>query len=283
MQKKPLEKLNVLDDFLFNRIVSTPEIGPEFCSSILRIILNREIRNLRVIPQCVYYGSDSDRHGARLDVYIEEDGSARAESSTVFDIEPDQSGSEKLILALPKRVRFYHAMIDGTSLKSGEDYSCLKRVAVIMITPYDPFGLNRMMYTIKNGCAEEPDMSYDDGAVTLFLYTRGDRGNPPEELKKLLHYLEESKEENAQDDAIRNIHRMVQEVKQSKEVSIEYMKIFEREQMIREDGIKEGREKERERLLNLISCLIKDNRIFDIERLKEDEALREKLYEEYQL
>lgn len=29
MQKKPLEKLNVLDDFLFNRIVSTPEIGPE--------------------------------------------------------------------------------------------------------------------------------------------------------------------------------------------------------------------------------------------------------------
>lgn len=76
---------------------------------------------------------------------------------------------------------------------------------------------------------------------------------------------------------------MVQEVKQSKEVSIEYMKIFEREQMIREDGIKEGREKERERLLNLISCLIKDNRIFDIEMLKEDEALREKLYEEYQL
>ena len=39
-----------------------------------------------------------------------------------------------------------------------------------------------------------------------------------------------------------SIHRMVQTVKQDKEVSLEYMKILERERMIREEGKKDGRE-----------------------------------------
>ena len=38
-----------------------------------------------------------------------------------------------------------------------------------------------------------------------------------------------------------SIHRMVQTVKQDKEVSLEYMKILERERMIREEGREEGR------------------------------------------
>lgn len=38
-----------------------------------------------------------------------------------------------------------------------------------------------------------------------------------------------------------SIYRMVQTVKQDKEVSLEYMKILERERMIREEGREEGR------------------------------------------
>ena len=38
-----------------------------------------------------------------------------------------------------------------------------------------------------------------------------------------------------------SIHRMVQTVKQDKEVSLEYMKILERERMIREEGREEGK------------------------------------------
>ena len=43
-----------------------------------------------------------------------------------------------------------------------------------------------------------------------------------------------------------SIHRMVQTVKQDKEVSLEYMKILERERMIREEGREKGREEGRE-------------------------------------
>ena len=70
----------------------------------------------------------------------------------------------------------------------------LKKVVVILITPYDPFGLNRMIYTIRNKCDEVPTMPYDDRARTIFLYTKGTEGIPSEELEKFLYYMEHTTE-----------------------------------------------------------------------------------------
>ena len=64
-------------------------------------------------------GLDTDKHGTRLDVYIEEDG----ETGTIYDVEPDKNDDRELRRALPRRVRFYHSKIDGRSLSSGDDYS----------------------------------------------------------------------------------------------------------------------------------------------------------------
>lgn len=61
-------------------------------------------------------------------------------------------------------------------VKTGDDYSKLKQVIVLMIMPYDPFGKDRVLYTIRSRCEEEPDMEYDDGAVTCFFYTKGKKG-----------------------------------------------------------------------------------------------------------
>ncbi|MDY5023306.1 MAG: hypothetical protein SPE99_13040, partial [Blautia sp.] len=65
-------------------------------------------------------------------------------------MEPDKNDDSEAIRALPRRVRFYHAKIDGDSLKSGMNYHELKNVIVILITPYDPFGEERMVYTIRS-------------------------------------------------------------------------------------------------------------------------------------
>ena len=241
MQKRNLEELNLLDDFLMGSVLSYPGIGPEVCRRMVSIILNREIKQIRIIPQKVYFGADTDKHGIRLDVYAEEKAD---DLNTVYDIEPDKDGKESLRLALPKRARFYHAKIDAESLASGEDYGKLKNVIVIFICPYDPFQLNRMVYTIKSCCVEEPDLVYEDGARTMFLYTKGTKGNPPAELQRLLQYLEDSREENAKDADLMAIHQMVQKVKHDREVSLEYMKIFERERLIREDGYASGKEAE---------------------------------------
>ena len=52
-----------------------------------------------------------------LDVYVESDGSAEIDASS--DLEPDKNDRAKYIAAFPQRIRFYHALIDSRSLKSG--------------------------------------------------------------------------------------------------------------------------------------------------------------------
>ena len=65
MQKRNLEGLNLLDDFLMGSVLSYPGIGPEVCRRMVSIILNREIKQIRIIPQKVYFGADTDKHGIR--------------------------------------------------------------------------------------------------------------------------------------------------------------------------------------------------------------------------
>lgn len=250
--KRKLENMNLLDDFLFGKMISYQGIGEVFVRELLRIIFNRNFDRLTVVPQKVYYGNDTDKHGARLDVYLEEivtDDTMR-EEATVYDIEPDQNVKIESRANLPKRTRFYHAMIDSGCLESGHNYDCLKNVIVIMITSYDPFGLDHIIYTIRNKCEELPDMTYDDGARTLFLYTGGSKGNISQELHDLLKYMEKTTEENATSAALKKIQEMVKQVKQDKGVTLEYMKIFEREEMLIEQGREEERvntEREKER------------------------------------
>ena len=80
-----------------------------------------------------------------------------------------------------------------------------------------------------------------DVAKTLFLYTRGTKGNPPEELRQLLQYMENSVVDNAQSEGLKALHKMVMEVKRDGEVGFAYMKSFVREQRIRAEGKAEGK------------------------------------------
>ena len=159
MAKRTLQELNLLDDFLFNAVLSYPEIGETFGRELLKVIFQREFGELIIIPQKVYGGSDTDKHGARLDVYLEEKVDiGELMSVTVYDVEPNLNDDKADVNALPKRVRFYHSLIDSKSLQSGADYKKLKNVIVIMITPYDPFGYEQQIYTISNKIMELPDV-----------------------------------------------------------------------------------------------------------------------------
>lgn len=178
MTKRKLEDLNLLDDFLFNSVVNYPDIGEKFIRELLRVILGKDFGKLTVIPQKFYPGSDTDKHGARLDVYIEENDTSKSENDIkVYDVEPDKNINDVNIL--PQRVRFYHAKIDAHCLKSGESY-----------------------------------------------------------------------QKNAENDNLRIIQQMVNIVKHDKGVSLEYMKIIEREEMLIQQGRQEERvntERERQR------------------------------------
>ena len=227
---RKLEELNLVDDFLANSLTSHAVYGEPAARCILECILGRKIGKIKVTPQRAVQGEDTNKHGIRMDVYLDE------EDGELFDLEPDNNDGEADVAALPKRVRFYHAKLDAGCLKAGVDYGELRNVIVIFITTYDPFGLDRMVYTVKSGCIEVPELPYEDGARTIFLDTKGTEGNPPENLRELLYYMEHTSKENAKTERLQRLHEMVTAVKNDGKVGLAYMKSYEIEQRRWKEG-----------------------------------------------
>ena len=284
-EQRRLEDLNLIDNFLFGSVVSYPEYGEMFSRYLLKVVLGREVGRLKVIPQSVFYGSDIKLHGTMLDVYLEE-LDEETEEATVYDVEPEKNEHEKAVRAIPKRMRYYRAKMDGRGLKAGEDYGKIKKLVMIMITPFDPFGRNRMRYTVKNVCLEDPETPFDDGTTMIFLNTKGIRENESEELCQFLKYVVSSTWENAVSEDLRKLQEMVERVKHDEEVAIRYMRLWEEEERIfaraKEEGREEGREEgETVRLLRLIQRkLCRGKTLSEIaDELEDSEEAIKPLYE----
>ena len=286
---KTLEELNLFDDFLFNAMLKYPDTGEAFIRKLLETLFDRKFPHLKIHPQKTFIGLNTGLRGARLDVYIEEDGSVQIHDEaipTVYDVEPDHNKDAAQIKAFPKRARFYHAAIDRVALKSGENFGKLKKVYVIFICDYDPFGCDRVLYTIKNKCLEEPELPYNDDTETWVLYTRGKKGNISKSLRQLLSYMENTNQSNAINEDLREIQLMVDQVKHDGEVSLQYMKSFEHDQMMYEQGHEQGRKEEQkntEQERELTRHLLDDQRFDDMKHALDDPAFREQLMQEYHI
>ena len=241
---RKLEDLNLIDNFLFQQVLMQEEDGEKFARILLSTILGKKIRNVKITSQKNILGIDTDRHGIRLDAYIEDvsdaDNPNLADAEIIpdiYDIEPNNSYEKE---TLPKRTRYYHGLIDTQLLATGAGYDKLPNVVIIVILPYDPFDQNRMVYTIRNHCDEIPNLPYDDGARKIYLYTKGIEGNPSQSLKDMLKYIHESTKENVTNGDIASIQQLVDKVKHKKEVGINYMKSWEVEEMARKNGYRDG-------------------------------------------
>lgn len=252
--KRPLEELNLLDDFLMGAVASNEEIGPEFCRIVLSTFLAREIGEVRVVAQRTIPASSPKLRGIRMDVEVME---ARGETKelpamNIYDIEPHlQSGGN-----LPRRNRFYQAKVDGRNMPGGSrEFYDLPNLYVITITPYDPFGHDYMMYTVKNQCGEVPEMRYEDGLRFIYLNPRGAKGGNSE-IREMLQYFQDSREENAVNDGLKKIHSYVSRVKVLPEVEKEYMKF---EEIIYYERKEATQEADRARRLADIRELLEDH------------------------
>ncbi|MCM1127302.1 MAG: Rpn family recombination-promoting nuclease/putative transposase [Lachnospiraceae bacterium] len=292
---RKLEELNLIDNFLFQEMLSHKEEGEEFVRILLSTILEKNIRKVKIIPQKNILGADTNLHGIRLDAYIEDVSdeldatAANAEViSDIYDIEPNNTYEKE---SLPKRMRYYHGLIDTQFLSAGTDYAKLPNVVIIVILPYDPFGKNRMMYTIKNSCIDDLSVPYDDGAKKIFLYTRGTAGNPSQKLSDMLKYIEKTTDNNVTDPDIKSIQQLVEKVKRKKEVGINHMKSWEIEKMVRDEGYAEGYEggydkgydSGQDRVNLLIVKLNEAGRTDDIVKVALDKTYQESLFEEFDL
>lgn len=99
----------------------------------------------------------------------------------------------------------------------------------------------------------------------------------------MLRYIENSIEENVTNETIQAIHAGIQAVKQSKEVGVQYLKTWEREAILKEEGREEGTEAGRRLISELIRRMIEDGRADDVTRVVSDETYQEQLLKEYGL
>ena len=104
---KPVEELELSDDFMFCRVMQDENI----CKELLERLLKIEIEKIEYpkLQQEIrpYYESK----GVRLDVYVKN-------SNHVFDIELQNGRREDFA----KRTRYYQSMIDIDNLMKGDGY-----------------------------------------------------------------------------------------------------------------------------------------------------------------
>ena len=245
MSKRPnLDELNVLDDFMLNAIANDPDVGETFFKEVLSILLEREIGEIHVKAQSVIPGDTPELRGIRLDVEIYEEDDSPAQCR-IYNMEA-QTYPE---LNIQKRNRYYQAKKDSKGLKSGEKkWGRLPDLYMIMITNFDPFGEDSMVYTFENICREFPHIEYRDGLKFIYFNVTGKKC-VAQTKKELLTYLNHSKIESVTNEHVAHIHDYVTHVKQSAEVRERYMTIGEMMDRSKVQGLAEGELIGRKKLL----------------------------------
>ncbi|MCI5899475.1 MAG: Rpn family recombination-promoting nuclease/putative transposase [Lachnospiraceae bacterium] len=241
---KPLKELNLLDRFLFDEVMEDPQTAQD----ILEILLGREVLLLDHNETEKEYRRSPQYRSIRIDVF------ALDAEGNIYDAEMQGKNTGKL----PRRSRLYESHFNVSLLAPGEtDFNKLNDVYVIIIAPFDLWGMGRYRYTFRMGCEEVPGLHLEDGATRIFLNTRGtEPDGVSRELVDFLHYVEDSslKGRDAEfSEKLSRIHDRVQRVKESKEVGVKYMQRWEelayakaeaREEGLQR-GIEQGRKEER--------------------------------------
>ena len=230
---KTLQELTLTSKFLFDQTMDIPEAH----EAALQIILQNDLLKLLNLSQtekeiCTMPWLRS----IRLDVY------AMDQDNTLYNTEMQAERKGDLI----KRSRYYQGLIDSSLLEPGTvNFNKLNNTCIIMITPFDLFGKGKYQYTFRSYCEENKELELGDGAVRIFLNTRGTNDKEvSKELVDFLHYIEKTDDESAEaanSERIRLIHECVRKIKSSEEMGVKYMQSWEEKVYEREEGIAIGK------------------------------------------
>lgn len=154
-----LEELNLVDRFLFDETME---------------------KEFRISPEL---------RQVRLDVV------GMDEEKTIYHTEMQKRDTKNL----EKRSRYYQAQMDVSLLEPGSvDFRQLNDTCFILIAPFDIFGRGLYRYTFEGTCRECPDLKLNDGAVRVFINTKGNNKEEfSQEFLDFMNYATETTDEAA--------------------------------------------------------------------------------------
>ncbi len=148
---KTLKELTLLDRFLFDQTMDCPEAHEAalqiiFSDPNLRLLTPAQTeKELRTAPWL---------RSVRLGVY------ALDKELSVYSTEMQKEYRNELV----KRSRYYQSLIDSPLLEPGSvNFNQLNNTYMILIMPFDLFGLGRYCYTFQNCCREEKALERQTG------------------------------------------------------------------------------------------------------------------------
>ncbi len=229
-----LEELNLMDRFLFDETMEDKEAY----QAAVSILLENEIdllarpeteKELRVSPQL---------RQIRLDVV------SMDRKGTLYYSEMQKRDTGNL----KKRSRYYQAQLDVSLLEPGsKDFNLLNDTCFILIAPFDLFRRGLYRYTFEGACRECPDLKIGDGAVRVFINTKGkNRNSFSQEFLDFMAYITSSTDETAdriKSGRIKRIHERVRKIRRSEKMGVKYMQFWEEKAYAREEGLEEGHAK----------------------------------------
>lgn len=271
-----LEGLNLVDRFLFDETMEDREAY----QAAVSILLENEIellerpeteKELRISPEL---------RQIRLDVV------SMDKEKRLYYTEMQQKDTKNL----QKRSRYYQAQMDVSLLEPGSrDFNRLNDSCFILVAPFDIFGRGLYRYTFEGVCRECPDLKLEDGAVRIFINTKGkNREEFSKEFLDFMEYITNTTDEAAQrteSSKIKRIHQKVKQIRKSEKMGVKSMQRWEELAESREEGIKEGVKAGRtqgkeEKLVQLVCRKLRKKKSVEeiAEDLEEETEVIEKIF-----
>ena len=175
---RPLQDLNLIDDYMFD--IATMDL--ETCKSIIELFLNIRIQEIQWKENQKVIHNLPGKRGIRLDFYV------RDINGTVFNVEMQKQNDGNL----PKRTRYYFALLDAPLLEKGErQFDKLLETYIIVICGFDLFKEGRYCYRFRYHCDEDLGLILQNGLTVVFLNTKGrDVTGAEPELIAFLRFVE---------------------------------------------------------------------------------------------
>ena len=138
------------------------------------------------------------------------------------------------------------------------DFNRLNDSCLILVAPFDIFGKELYRYTFEGTCKECPELKIEDGAVRIFINTKGkNKEDFSQEFLDFMEYITKSTDEVAaktESEKIKLIHRRVRRIRASEKMGVKYMQEWEELAYAKEEGINEGYQIGRDQHLIQMVC-----------------------------
>ena len=179
---KKFENLTIQSDFIFKKVMSRKRI----CIHLLEELLQIKIADINYLETEKSLEPDYTSRGIRLDIIVEDD------KNTHYNLEMQVKNNRNphtKAFVLPKRSRYYQALLDIDLLQQGQEYDLLPPTYIIFICVFDFFDEGNYVYTFKKRCLENLELELPDEATTMLLNTKGTHGDISKDIKSFYDYV----------------------------------------------------------------------------------------------